>query len=334
VTPTVLIDAIVRQTTVLLAQLATGERHRATLAHTASEVFRNLVQELKSQGISNKGIADMFGMTLRTYHYKVSRFAESRTQRGRSLWEALFGYIEQNGTVTRAQILQRFMADEEEVVRGVLREIVGTGLVFQSGRGESKFYRVATPEERPHARPDQEGDPLAMMLWVAVTRFGPIDRAGLLQTVPAEAPAFDRALAELVADGRVQVTRDGGNDRYHATHFHIPVGSAAGWEAAVFDHFQALVTTLTMKLRLREAGTVPEEWVGGSTYSFDVSREHPLFGEVTGFLSATRERAVSLRARVFEVNQARPVAPSDLLRVVVYVGQSILGIEDQETDHE
>lgn len=88
-----LIDAIVRETTILIAQLATAAGTRATLAHTANQVFTDLVNELKEQGLGNKVIADMFGLGLRTYHKKVARLAESSTERGRSLWEALFGRI-------------------------------------------------------------------------------------------------------------------------------------------------------------------------------------------------------------------------------------------------
>jgi hypothetical protein len=39
-----LIDAIVRQTTVLIAQLATAAGVRAPLAHTANQVFVDLVR--------------------------------------------------------------------------------------------------------------------------------------------------------------------------------------------------------------------------------------------------------------------------------------------------
>jgi hypothetical protein len=48
---TLLIDSIVRQTTILLAELATASGMRAPLAHTANQVFLDLVKELKQQGI-------------------------------------------------------------------------------------------------------------------------------------------------------------------------------------------------------------------------------------------------------------------------------------------
>src|SRR5262245_1822709 len=84
-----LIDAIVRQTTILIAALATASGQRAQLAHIANLVFADLVRELRDQGVGNKVIADMFGMALRTYRRKVARLSESRTDTGHSLWEAV-----------------------------------------------------------------------------------------------------------------------------------------------------------------------------------------------------------------------------------------------------
>jgi hypothetical protein len=72
-----LIDAIVRQTMVLIAQLATAGGGRAQLSHTANQVFLDLVAALKEQGLGNKVIADMFGMALRTYQTKVQRLSEA-----------------------------------------------------------------------------------------------------------------------------------------------------------------------------------------------------------------------------------------------------------------
>ncbi|HXS18712.1 MAG TPA: hypothetical protein VN764_16050, partial [Polyangiaceae bacterium] len=57
-----LIDAIVRQSMVLIAQLSTVDGVRSPLSHIADEVFVNLVRELESQGLGKKIIADMFGL--------------------------------------------------------------------------------------------------------------------------------------------------------------------------------------------------------------------------------------------------------------------------------
>src|SRR6185295_15855984 len=133
VEPGMLIDAIVRQTMVLIAQLATAGGGRAQLSHTANQVFLDLVAALKEQGLGNKVIADMFGMALRTYQTKVQRLSESRTDRGRSLWEVLFAFVQEKGkerAVPRAVILQRFRHDDALVVSGVLRDLVDSGLLY------------------------------------------------------------------------------------------------------------------------------------------------------------------------------------------------------------
>src|SRR5215831_11734156 len=89
---TLLVEAIVRQTMVLVAQLATVGGTRASLAQTTNQVFLDLVGELKRQGLGNKVIADMFGMALRTYHERVQRLAESTSSQGHSLWEAVLTF--------------------------------------------------------------------------------------------------------------------------------------------------------------------------------------------------------------------------------------------------
>ena len=140
----VLIDSIVRQTTVLVAQLATAAGGRAPLAHVAGQVFVDLVRELKAQGLGNKVIADMFGLTLRTYHDRVRRASESKTERGISLWEAVLRYVRQKQLVGRAELLMRFSADDEASVRGVLSDLVESGLLFRSRRGTSCGRRAPT----------------------------------------------------------------------------------------------------------------------------------------------------------------------------------------------
>src|SRR5689334_9516644 len=114
---------MVRQTTVLIAQLATTAGARAPLAHTANRVFLDLVSELRQQGLGTGVISDMFGLSLRAYHAKVARLSESGTERGRSLWEALLEFVRDEGPVSRLTVLERFSGDEETVVRGVLRDL-------------------------------------------------------------------------------------------------------------------------------------------------------------------------------------------------------------------
>ncbi len=326
-----LVDAIVRQTTVLIAQLATAAGARATLAHTANKVFIDLVSELKSQGIGNKVIADMFGLTLRAYHHKVARLSESGTDRGRSLWEALLSYVQQQGSVSRTELLTRFAVDDETSVRGVLNDLVDSGLVFRAGRSDQTLFRAA--DEKDYARLSSHDDAgrLDNLLWVVIYRFGPLAFDELTPQVPAETPAIEAALARLLGDGRIRRDDSSTPTRYASEQCVIAIEDEAGWEAAVFDHYQAVVTAICTKLRM---GTRRARWtdsVGGSTFGFDLWKGHPLASEVLGFLRETRERAVALRRRVTEHNQQHSPG-DDPMRVIAYVGQTIVGPEHDDEE--
>jgi hypothetical protein len=69
------------------------------------------------------------------------------------------------------------------------------------------------------------------------------------------------------------------------------------------------------------------EFLGGSTYGFAVWDDHPHRAEVLGFLRATRERAVALRQKIAAFNAAHPVGDHPM-KVIAYVGQTILGYEE------
>lgn len=96
-----LIDAVVRQTTILIAQLATSGGSRTPLADVANQIFADLARELHRQGVTRKVAADMFGMALRTYRRKVQRLAESQTVSGRSLWSGARLHRAEAARVTR-----------------------------------------------------------------------------------------------------------------------------------------------------------------------------------------------------------------------------------------
>jgi hypothetical protein len=326
---TYLIDAVVRQTTVLIASLATAAGQRAPLAGVANQVFGDLVKELKQQGLGNKVIADMFGLALRTYHNKVARLSESRSERGRSLWEAVLGYVQERNDASRAQVLERFARDEEAVVRGVLRDLVDSGMLFQSGSGDHTGYRSADAREIAGA-PDHDAV-LANLLLVAIHRNGPVDRAGLLEIVPVDEPALERALAALLQNGRIESNGAGAQASFTCERVVIAFHDPAGWEAAVYDHYQAMVTALCAKLARGLSHAEPDEAIGGSTYVFDLWDGHPLAHEARGLLPALRRQAQSLRARVEAYNERHPApAHAPALRVVAYVGQTVIG---EENDH-
>jgi hypothetical protein len=315
-----LIDSIVRQTTVLIAQLATSGGVRAPLAHVANQVFLDLANELEAQGVSRKVSADMFGMALRAYVRKVSRLSESSTDRGRSLWVAVYDHLSKQGVVTREEVIQRFHRDEETLVRGVLHDLTESGLVFATGAGPRSVYRAATEEELGRMRQFTQGR-IDELLWVIVYREGPIARSTLTKLVGSKVAEVDGALERLLGAGRVQRDGDHADPRYRATGFVVAIGAESGWEAALLDHFHALVRTICQKLR-QGAESSAADTVGGSTYTFAVWPGHPQRDEVLETLRRFREQLTTLRTEVDRHNEHHGV-PSDYEQVVIYGGQSV-----------
>ncbi|HSC87245.1 MAG TPA: hypothetical protein VLC09_08250 [Polyangiaceae bacterium] len=324
-----LIEAVVQQTMVFIAQLATSGGVRAPLAHVADQVFLELTRELQNQGVTKKVIADMFGMALRTYHRRVQETYQSRSVVGRTVWEAVYEYVREHEPISGGQVLSRFGRDDLEVVSGVLSDLVNSGLAFRSGRGDSAIYRAAS--EADFALGAGE-DIQSWLVWLAVYRHGPLSLAEVQARSRLGEAACVAALQELVGAGRVAVE----GERYVAATFETPLGSTRGWEAAVLDHYQAMITAITRKLSGPGPGSHHLDVTGGSTWSFDVPAHHPLREEVFGTLGRLRSELEELRQRVDAHNASRVGAPEptevgaaevgaadESERVVVYVGQYV-----------
>lgn len=259
-----LIHAVVRQTTVLIAQLATAGGVRAPLAQIANQVFLDLTSELEAQGVSRKVSADMFGMALRAYQRKIQRLSESATFQGRSLWEAVLDYFDAGQVWPRGEVLRRFRNDDEVLVRGVLHDLVETGLISCSGSGARAVYRKTTQEER--AALAKDGDGLEEFVWVLVFREGPLTLEQLSKLTGLGTDALSVPLLHLQNQQRISFT----NGQWQAFAFNLPFGTEAGWEAAMFDHYHALVKTLCARMAtLGEKATLPAE-TGGSTFTMAV----------------------------------------------------------------
>jgi hypothetical protein len=174
---------------------------------------------------------------------------------------------------------------------------------------------------------------------VLVYRDGPLGEAELAERLSRSTDELRPCLERLLADGRIERGADG---RLGTSRFVLPLGAAAGWEAAVFDHLQAVVHTIRQRLRretARDAESVALDpaQVGGSTYSFDVWSGHPLEAEVLSQLARLRRDLGELRQRVDAHNQASGV-PADYRQVITYVGQcrldreAIDGVDDAAGD--
>lgn len=318
-----LIQAIVGQTTVLIAQLATSNGWRAPLAHLADQVFQNLVTELERQGVSRKVSADMFGMGLRSYQRRVQRLTESSLEPGRSLWEAVLDHIRRRGIAPRADVLRVFAAEDDALLRGVLRDLCDSQLVFQAGQGAQTVYRATSDDELGELRSFRSGEGLDELVWAIVYREGPVSREQLIQGHHLDAAELGFVLERLVKSARVERTGDEASAKYRAANLYVPLGSEVGWEAAIFDHFQAMVKTILC--RLREDRTAPSlvDRIGGSTYTLDVWPGHPLEERAYETLGRLRAALVELRQEV-EAHNAEHPTPDAYNQVVLYVGQCVI----------
>lgn len=323
VNPRLLIDAIVRQTTVLIAQISTATGIRAPLAHVAEQVFVSLARELESQGVRRKVVADMFGLALRTYQKKVQRLAESATQKEQTLWQGVLAFIESDAAVSRRRVLERFRNDDEAGVGAVLQDLVGSGLVYVSGYGPSAIYRATTDAERRGMEHGEETESLAAFVWAAVFREPGVTVGSLLNAFPVDAGAVRAAVEQLLADGRLDRAGEGDAATLRAAALVVPVGSERGWEAAVYDHYQAVASAIAEKVRIGPRQSAETDVVGGTTLRFGIHEGHPHAARVLGMLTRVRKELADLWEEVTAHNRANPVPEDQRTQVTFYFGQSI-----------
>lgn len=323
-----LIHAIVRQTMILIAQLATLGGGRAPLAQVADQVFVDLVRELERQGVSRKVSADMFGLGLRTYRRKIQRLNESVTERGRSLWEVVLEFIRAQESATRSDVMARFARDDEAQLRSVLRDLCESQLVIASGTGAKATYRAASDGELAALRSTEGREGYDDLLVALMFREGPMTMVEIAARAQVDPPEIEESVLRLVAAGRVQIAEEGEFPRYEARTLVIPLGASVGWEGAVFDHFKAMVSTVLVKLRGGETARAQDE-VGGSTYTIDVWPGHPLEAEVLSTLGRLRGELSDLRKRASEATATVGKRPQDYRRVIVYAGQAVIPEESE-----
>jgi len=167
------------------------------------------------------------------------------------------------------------------------------------------------------------------ILWLTVVRKGPIAIEQIAEELHEPVETCREMVEALVSQGLVESRRSGNRTVYDGARFDLPIGGPPGWEAAVLDHFQAVVTALCVKLRLGAYRSQESDAVGGSTYTLEVWSGHPLEAEALGELAALRERASHLRTRVADHNRTVSM-PEERVKVVVYFGQNVIEQGDRE----
>lgn len=305
-----LIDEVLTELAGFIATLATLNGARTLVADLPDRLFYRLALALEAQGLSKKLVADMSGLALRSYQKRLQRLTESRSDTGKTLWEAVFVYLHQRRAVPRGDLERRFAHDDPQVLASVLHDLVESGLVFRTGSGPATLYRAA--DERDLALADPAGDGAEALIWLTIYRDGPLDLEALAARHRGLDPqTLEQHLEHLMADGRV--ARDG--DRYLSRSLVMSPGGREGVSAAVADHLRAVFTTLSQALT-RAPDDPRRSYTGGSTYSFDLgpTSGSPLEAEVEALLPRLRAQLTSLRER------ADALPSPETRRVVVYCG--------------
>ena len=316
-----LIDGIVHQTTVLLAQLSTAAGVRAPLAHVADQVFLDLSREIESQGIGRKVVADMFGMALRAYQKKVQRLEESATDRDRTLWQAVLEFLGE-GSQTRERVLERFQRDGEREVGAVLNDLLTSGLVYMTGKGNAARYGIASEADLHAIAASEDLRSVANVAWLRIFLGGERTEDDLAAFLKINIEVVRSALRLLEADARIRRDENG---MLIAENVVIPIGAAEGWEAAVLDHFRAVANAIAFKAAGGGKSASADE-IGGTTLSFSVYPGHPFEEEVRGLLASVRSRIHELWTKASAHNAEHPV-PENATRVLFYVGQLVTEAE-------
>jgi len=172
------------------------------------------------------------------------------------------------------------------------------------------------------------------MLWVMIHQQGSATKQSLASVVVLPEQELEAALQRLVKCGRILLIEQDGQKRYRCDHCVIPYGDSVGWEAAVFDHYQAVLTAIANKVQRGASRALPDESIGGSTYHFDLYRGHPLEKRVLGFLKTIRQQASALREDLNQHDQTQENTNQKGYRIVFYAGQNLLIDEFEEVKGE
>ena len=231
-------------------------------------------------------------------------------------------FIKSRSRTTKEDLLLRFSLDDEAQVRAVLRDLSESQLVLPCETGAKGGYRAASDDELLALRSTQGSEGLDDLVVALIYREGALTLAEIAQRAQSDERLIETPLGRLVNSGRVQCVTTDGVDRFEARALVIPLDAPAGWEAAVFDHFKAMVTTILGRLDA-EGASKGDDRVGGSTYTIDIWPGHPMFEEVSNTLRQVRTTLSDLRQRVAEHN-AQHARPQHYFRAVIYAGQRLI----------
>lgn len=109
-------------------------------------------------------------------------------------------------------------------------------------------------------------------LWGVIFRTPGISANEVLRATRVGEVEGRAALMLLLADGRIFRNIESDDAPLTSSSFVIPLGAPNAWEAAVFDHFQAVATAITAKLQRRSLGGGHEDSIGGTRSTSEFAR--------------------------------------------------------------
>ncbi len=333
-----LVERMVPLVAELFATLKVNDPLRMDFADIAHKTLYDIVDVLRSEGMTTEVIAESLGMTISGFYKKVKELRDlydrppdaTTGRRGtQSLMEKVYAFVDQNSTPVRAvtyhRVSENFRRVPPERLNAVLRVLVQFNLLSVSGHGDRREFRTVPRDDSAGATYHD--------LVVTLYREGPLTLEELSRKLLMDEAQCKALLAELDANEGLETrVASDGKTRYKAVAYHIPVDTPEGFEAALWDHFSAMCRAMSKKVRQARYQAVSDETLGGTTYSFDVPVDSPEFAEIAGFLRDTRTQLerwlAAVQPYLHDREVARPVA-----RITIYAGQMVEGpTKDEDAD--
>ncbi len=319
-----LVERMVPLVAELFATLAARDPLRMRFADIANKTLLDMVGVLQSEGVSQEAVAASLGLTIGGFRARMRKLREVSDEMGarhgpRTLLERVFSEVaakeDAGRPATYDALTTQFRGIKEDSLRGVLHFLVTSGLLSVSGRGRSKEYRVVV---RRGARTSRYTDTV-----VTLYREGPLSLDVLCARLGLGPTEAKQHIERLRSAGFLDESTIEGELRYRATDYHVPLGGAEGFEAALYDHFGAVIRAITKKVRLGRLRASSNDLTGGSTFSFDLSPDDPLWEQVTSFLSEQRPRLDGWLSEARKLAAARPSGGAPRQKITIYIGQLV-----------
>jgi hypothetical protein len=232
-------------------------------------------------------------------------------------------HVKQQRQLSRRAIFKQFRHDPEREVGAVLNDLVGSGLLYHTGQGLDSLYGVTSETDLRRLAEEGAVETSVPRVWSAVHERGPIARAELQRALNLPDAAFEAAVAALLAEGKLVANEQDGVEQLSCADLFVPVGAEIGWELAVFDHFRAVVSALSAKVRAGAARAKRDDVVGGATLRFHIAKDHPFEPRVRALLADVRQQVNALWDAVEAHNAAHPIDEGDAYGVYFYFGQYV-----------